>query len=379
MRLVKEGKVSPEDAADLVEAFVESEETSTAIGDEKTDPLTKLVTNIEKAGREITKGINWQEISSQIKIGIDKGSEAIKKASEDARKSGGLGFLFGQSATRHIELPFEIKKSQVFRIDGGSGDVKVFGGAKEAQLVIDASHRAMDQAEAQRISEAYTPVLEESDKVVAFRRPDGPNVRVDVELHLPRGVAIEVDISNGDLDVKGTNAACRVSTHSGDVMVNGAKGSIEVMTASGDVSVGHCKSSFLIVDSRSGDVSLESIEGTANVKSSSGTVTVTDSKCQTLAVELANGDMDVELCEPVNGTVSLRTVNGNVSVSVLDGSDCRVSLSTINGSVATQVELQDCVEEGLLITGKLGEGTGTIDASAVRGNVLLQLTDCSAD
>lgn len=378
MRLVKEGKVSPEDAAELVEAFVEAEEP-VAVGETtQSDPLSKLVANIEKAGKEITKGINWQEISGQIKQGIDKGSEALRKATDDARKSGGFGFLFGQAETRRIELPFEITKSKTFRIDGGSGDIRVFGGSKEAKLILDASHRAMDQEEAKRMSSAFTPMLDESDKVISFRRPDGPNVRVDVELHLPRGVALELDIANGDIDAKGTNGACRATTHSGDITLAGAKGSIEVTTSSGDVTVSHCTAAFLVVDSRSGNVMLEAVEGTASVKSSSGNVQVKGAKCQSLAVELAHGDMDVELCDPVSGTVSLRTVNGSVTVGLLDGSDCRVSLSTINGSVASQVELQDRVEEGLLITGKLGKGTGSLDVSAVRGDVMLQLCDCTA-
>lgn len=378
MKLVKEGKVSPEDAAELLEAFVEAEGERSNGEAPDSDPIAKFVSSIEKAGKEITKGINWKEISGQIKEGIDKGSEALRKATDEARKSGSFGFLFGQTATKRIEVPFEIKKSKVFRLDGGSGDVRVFGGAKEAKLVLDASHRAMDQADAQRMSEAYTPVLDESDKVVAFRRPDGPNVRVDVEIHLPTGVAVELDIAHGEVDVKATNAACRVTTQSGGISVTGAKGSLDLTTSSGDIGVSHCKSTYLVVDTRSGNVAVDDFEGTANVKGSSGDVTITGSKCQSLAVELASGDLKVELCEPVSGTVTLRTVNGDITVGLLDGSDCRVSLSTISGSVASQVELADLVQEGLLVTGKMGEGKGTLDVSAVRGDVLLQLTDCTA-
>jgi DUF4097 and DUF4098 domain-containing protein YvlB len=95
-------------------------------------------------------------------------------------------------------------------------------------------------------------------------------------------------------------------------------------------------------------------------------------------VEAASGDVSVDLAAPVDGAVNLRTVSGDVSVEVPDGSDCRVSLSTLRGTVSTTLELQDAAQASLTLTGRLGEGTGTLDASTVNGSVRLGLRDSTA-
>jgi DUF4097 and DUF4098 domain-containing protein YvlB len=383
MRLVKEGKLSPEDAAELVEAFVDSPEgpgePSAATDAKPSDPFAKLIEGIEKVSKDVVGGVNWQDVAGQVRQGVNKGVESFKQAVEEAKKSGSFGFVFGQSATRRIEMPLDLSEGQSVRIEGGSGDVRVFGGASSPKVVLDASFRAFDEAEAKKQSEAFAPVLDSSESHVVLRRPDGPNVRVEVELHVPAGTPVELSLAGGDVDVKATRASCRVQSRSGDVRLASVAGSVDVSTSSGDIAVMHSDVALLTLDSRSGDISLEEVSGTANIKASSGDITLARSRFQTLAVELASGDVTADLCAPVTGTVSIRTVNGNITLGVADGSDCRVSLSSLSGSVATQVELANRVEEGLLLTGRLGEGNGSIDLSAVRGDVRLELRDCAPD
>jgi hypothetical protein len=81
------------------------------------------------------------------------------------------------------------------------------------------------------------------------------------------------------------------------------------------------------------------------------------------------------MAEPVMGAMNVRTVSGDARVFVPDGSDCHVMLSTLRGSVSSTLELADLNQESLTITGKLGQGSGSIDISAVNGDVHLGLVD----
>ena len=94
-------------------------------------------------------------------------------------------------------------------------------------------------------------------------------------------------------------------------------------------------------------------------------------------MEATYGNVTVDLDEPLNGTLNVRTVNGDATVSVPDGCDCRVKLSTIRGEVHCGFDLIDEAREESRVTGALGTGNGTLDVSAVTGNVSLDLRDSS--
>jgi hypothetical protein len=382
MRLVKEGKISPEDAAELVEAFVDSPDDPVPPtedpGAKADDPFAKLISGIEKLSRDVGANVNWQDIAGQVRVGVSKGVESLRQAAEEARKSGRFAVVFGTSANHRVEMPVRLTAGQTLRIEGGSGSVRVFGGVSEPKMVFDVAYRALDEAEAAQLAKGFVPVVEEGDGHVRYRGPDGPNVRVDVEAHVPSGTVVEVASASGDVDLTATLAGCRIQTVSGDVTLTGVAGTVDVSVGSGDLTVRHADVSLLNADSRSGDVTFEEVSGALNLKSSSGDVRFVKCRCQSLAVELASGDVSVDLVEPVSGTVSVRTVSGDVTVGVSDGSDCRVSLSSLSGSVATRVALDDFVEEGQLITGRMGAGSGSLDLSAVRGSVLLEYRDSTA-
>jgi DUF4097 and DUF4098 domain-containing protein YvlB len=94
-----------------------------------------------------------------------------------------------------------------------------------------------------------------------------------------------------------------------------------------------------------------------------------------MSFETASGNVTVDLDEAITGTLNVRTVDGNAMASIPDGSDCRVSLSTLRGSVHTSFALEDEARADSRVTGRLGAGSGTLDISAVTGNITLELRD----
>ncbi len=393
MRLVKEGKLTPEDAAELVEAFEDApreehpngaqteasgepgaEGAETKAGDTPTeDPLARFIGSIEKIGKDVAKNVDWEDIATQVRQGLGKGVEAIKKAAEEARKGGGFSFVFGPSKSKRVELPISVPPGKTLRIENQNGDVTVYGGHDIGSLIADATFRAGDETEAQRLADQYTPVLEEGEDFVLLRQPDTAGLEVDLTFHVARGTIVEVKSSRGDVTVSNTFAACRVNGSSGSVTLEGVEGAIEVGLMSGDVRISDTKASILTADTKSGDVRLDRVTGVINVRTASGDVTGAECAPSTLSVEAASGDVHVDFSEPIRGTVNVRTVAGDIELSIPDGGDCRVSLSTLRGSVASEVALFDEAKTEHKVSGRIGEGGGTLDASAVSGDVRLAL------
>src|SRR5689334_9832060 len=118
MKLVQEGKLSPDDAAELIEAFNDAPDephengaaesasattgAATETGPKTEDPFSRLIGSIEKIGKDAAKNVNWNDIADQVRQGVGKGVEAIKNAAEEAKKGGGFAVIFGSSQTKRV-------------------------------------------------------------------------------------------------------------------------------------------------------------------------------------------------------------------------------------------------------------------------------------
>lgn len=382
MKLVQEGKLSPEDAAELIDAFQadgqpqqEPEATQEEPKTAKGDPIRGFLDYVEKLGRDVTENVNWNDVAVQIRTGAQKGVEQIK-VGIDKLKDGKLNFdLFAAQEIRVVEMGLAITAKQILKVENPCGDVRIHGSKTESKVKATAKVRGIDQEEAKKRAAEYTLIIEESDHQVNLRQPDISGVSVDLEIWVPPGTAVEAKTLSGNLMLADTKGRGKVSATSGNIALSGLNGIVEIVSQSGNVSIASSKTPSLSIENRSGDVSLTDIEGNMNVRTASGDLRVVRAKGKTISIESVSGDVHVDLAEPVTGNVAIRTVNGNAFVGVTDGCDCRVSLSTLRGTVSSSLELDDESKAEQHLSGTLGEGSGTLDVSAVNGSIHLKLRD----
>jgi DUF4097 and DUF4098 domain-containing protein YvlB len=400
MKLVQEGKLTADDAAELIEAFEsspkeEDHEEPVSVGasaeakvdegappkaDESKshDPFASVIEAIEKIGKDVSNSVNWSEVANQLKEGTKRGVEAIKHAAEQAKAGGSWTIFGGIKASKDVELPLDITPGKTLRIENAAGDVSVFGGHSTGLLIAHAHLRGKDSEDAKEKAASYTPVIEESDHTVLIRQPDVSGLSVMLEVRVPAGVQVEIRCEAGDIVVDATASGCRIDGKSGDIRLTGLDGAIEVDTSSGDVWISESKATALTLEGKSGDVKIERVKGNISVRTSAGNVRLMDVAGRTISIEAVSGDVHLDVSEPVEGSVNVRTVNGDTRVNVADGSNCRVALSTLRGSVHSELFLKDEARLDQRITGTLGDGAGTIDISAVNGDVSLALRDTAA-
>lgn len=403
MRLVQEGKLSPEDAADLIEAFERdrpeanappippapdapptSPHANAGAGEEAVpppppgpdsgwrakDPFAEVIDAVERAGREVAQSVNWSEVASSVRSGLQKTVEAVKGAAEQVAQGRPMGFWLN-TEDRSVSMELVVPDGKTLRLENSSGNIQVLGGQAEGRVTASAQIRGITPEEARERADQFNLMIEESDHVVIVRPPESTNANIDLVVHLTGATPVEVRSLSGDVTVKGTGAAVRIHGTSGDLHVSGAMGTVDLHTASGDLVLVSSTSLNATLESKSGDVAALDCSGTFSVRTASGDVRLERCAGRTISVEAVTGDVHLDLAEPIDGAVNIRTVQGDTRVDVADGSNVRVALATLRGEVTSNVVLHDEARQDQRITGRLGDGFGTLDISAVSGNITL--------
>jgi hypothetical protein len=402
-KLVAEGKLSPEDAADLIDAFYQAEagesetpppppppkeafgeaanqssESNATEGHSKSaDPFKSVIEAIERLGKEVTENVDWKKVSEDAKQGAKKGLDALKTGLDEVTKGKfNLGWLLSTS-TREIRLPLALASGQVLRIENGAGDVEVSTDTTESYVIAKAKIRGATPEDAKAKADAYSLVVDSSEHSVDIRQPQVSGLDVDLKIVVAATPAVEIKSEAGDVTVRDTKNACRIRSMAGEVMLIGLNGQIEVVCDSGDVNLRNSESTGVVIENKAGNIELTGVHGNMNLRSATGNISVHGSSGKTLSIEAVSGNIFVETDQPITGTLNIRTVNGNADVHLPDGSDARVAVTTLRGVASTAVELEDRAQNDQRITGRLGNGSGSIDISAVTGNVNLSLKDSS--
>lgn len=389
LAMVQEGKISADDAAELIEAFedVDAEErveagvgggttasgptTSQKSGEPTAgkDPFKAFVETMENFGRDASKSVDWQEISRQIRVGAHQGLEALKTGLDQVSKGRGFVWL-GATETREISLPLSVPEGKSLRVENQAGDIRISSG-EDGGVTARAQFRGITNEETKQRAAEYTLLIEESESTVLVRQPDIPNVTVDLVITLPKPTSVEVRSSSGDISVIDTLAACKINARSSDVRLRNLNGPVDVNLMSGDITVEDITSAQVTLENKSGDLTLRRVKGNVFARTTSGDVNISAFEGKTASVETVNGDVKAKFANPINGSVNIRTVSGDCDLTLPTGSDCRVALSTLRGDVETDVTLIDPAKSDQRLTGRLGDGTGTLDVSAVNGDIHL--------
>lgn len=393
-KLVADGKLSPNDAADLIDAFYASErseaepthEAPPPPADDPTppdgptpppppppnrDPLKSLVDSIEKLTKETIESVDWNEVSTQARTSAKKGFEALKAGVEEISKGKiNLGWMF-TSEERTVEFPFSLVSGKTLKVENLCGDITISGSRDKGSVKASARFKGQNSEEAKSRAEAYTLVIEESDHVVLIRQPELSGGTVDLAIELPGTGSVEVRSEDGDISVSNTGGGCRIHSRTGDISLTGLDGAVEIFSERGDLNLEQIISPTITIELKSGDITGSQLKGNLSVRSGSGDIHLGPVTGKSISVEAVSGDIVLDLSEPVTGSLNIRTVSGDVRTTVGNGSDCRVSLSSLRGDVSTDLDLKEPVKLQQRITGRLGDGSGTLDISSVTGDVSL--------
>jgi hypothetical protein len=227
------------------------------------------------------------------------------------------GLPWHERAEANETLRFASPSGAAIRVDNVNGCTVVIGEDRgDVEMVVHKAARAGSEAEAAQLAAAIRVLAREDAAGVLDVEVELPGRwthrgRVDLEIHAPRTVRVQVSASNGRVCLSGMRAAVRLHSSNGPVRVDDVVGDVEVHTSNARVHT-HCTCGKLVARSSNGKIDLEEHRGSVDAATSNGTIhcELEDVGKEGVVLVTSNGRISLELPDEVDGDVDIRVDNG---------------------------------------------------------------------
>ncbi|MBW2267081.1 MAG: DUF4097 family beta strand repeat protein [Deltaproteobacteria bacterium] len=269
------------------------------------------------------------------------------------------GVPWSERAESNEALHFANPPTGMLRIHNANGRTRVIG---EERTDIEILCRKVARAE----SDAGAESMLERIRLLDGRGSDGAleleteaprkwNRRghLDLELHVPRGTALDIMASNGRVAIEGLRSA---------VTARSSNGSVELCDVIGDVEVTTSNAKVCCCDTR----------GRLVARSSNGKIELDDHR-GSVDASTSNGLIRCSLEELGKGGCQLATSNGRIILELPSEVDAEVDIRVDNGVIRNDRPLCKAARERSgQLRGKLGKGGAVVRLRTSNGSVSLR-------
>ncbi|HUX21423.1 MAG TPA: DUF4097 family beta strand repeat-containing protein [Spirochaetia bacterium] len=378
LKMLKEGRITMEEAELLLDALGEggsrSEDPERGAGEKSRGSSEDRHAGEggPRQGFEGWKGFpqglfnfDWKLDPKIFQTGLRdamKGFEqSMKDFAQDFGKqdfAGGFKEFFGRSsaqATKSFRAPGQ--GAVKVAINNRWGDMRINGGdSQEVTGTATVTAWGSDSEAAAEIAEnvQISHYREGETIVIHSELPDSSGrgrYRVDLDLTVPRELALSVKGMSGDLAVSSMTMGVEAANLSGDVIIQGSSG-------------------VMSVESKSGDIELLGCEGEVRVHSLSGDIELERVSSVMVRAHAVSGDVLAEIRPDGPAEIDLQTTSGSVSLRV--PADCGVEFAaeTASGDISCLLPA-DISEKS---TGRL---VGTVNGGGAKARLQTKSGDIS--
>jgi len=388
LKLLKEGRITVEEAGLLLDALEEGNEGETAgrAAGEQTASSGPGRSSGEEGGHGSHDWWGshdwggkwgkdwhgpWRDFDfSRFHTGFEGAFRGMEQSIRDAFKNFSninfeveLGRLFGREhAEIERQLTVPAAGIRALSLRNAWGDVEIASAeGQEVRIVAKVSAWGNDSATASATAAAIEIVqLREGDRLVVQHRPasgSGPmRYKVDFEIAVPHEMEIELKGMSGNLRLAGTRGKAHLLTLSGDIRIKGVVGEV-------------------VADSKSGDIEAERCTGNLDASTVSGEIAILDHHGRLIAGRTVSGDIQANLTLEAGAAVDLRTVRGDIRLKVPAKSAIEITGETVGGEIDCALPL-DFDEQGpRKIHGVLNHRDGRVGLSAKSGSISIRSLD----
>ena len=210
------------------------------------------------------------------------------------------------------ELSIDAGGIEQLRIEAGAGsmDVKGVPGLDDITVTATIVAEGADEDEARSLMDKrMTLTLEAKGERAQLTSTledgflgMGPNARIDLEIRVPSGTAIDIRDSSGSIDLYDVEADVKIDDGSGSIDVHNVAG-VTIDDGSGSIDVSNTAGDVSIVDG-SGSISVQSVQGSVTIDDGSGGIRVSDVEKDLVIVDDGSGGVNYS---NVRGTVDQRS------------------------------------------------------------------------
>ena len=174
----------------------------------------------------------------------------------------------------------------------------------------------------------------------------------DIAITAPAGTYVDIDTSNGSVELHGMEGSGTLSTSNGKIVLKDVKGAYDGTTSNGAIEIG-------------------TMEGTCVISTSNGSVDVWNARGE-VDVESSNGEIWFS-GEMTAGTRSrLVTSNGKVDVDLLGTPSVSLDAKTSNGVVTCELVITATLTREDHIVGTIGAGEAELYIRTSNGDVTIR-------
>ena len=207
---------------------------------------------------------------------------------------------------------------------------------------------------------------------VATKGEWGEPVYGELELSVPRGMALEMTGVSLEVSIEGPAGDVTVSTVEGNIILAGGSGNIALNAVDGDVTLSDA-SGKIAINAVDGDVSVSASSGAIAVTAVDGDVTLEGIDSDNVSVNSVDGDIGYDGTIKDGGRYVLSTHDGDLNVLIPDGANARISIDTFSGDLDTDFPVEfegDFGKKRISFT--VGTGKALVELSAFDGTISLK-------
>lgn len=403
LTMLKEGKITVEEAEALLDALGEERPSAADVGrgqsrgahdgPREQEEAPRAWSSWSTLGQDI--GETVRAAVGSVRTGVEPWlGEVLSSLTEELRAAGGAGSasglvrdLFGlASASEDVTLAHRAPEGGRLLVRNPRGDVRI-APSRDADVRVRAHKTAWarnDAAARDLLSELRVALVPDGPDLVLQIEPDrgeppARRFRVDLDIEAPEQIStgvlvksgdlrardllgdLEVQITNGDMDIEATPRALRGLVLSGNVRLRGAQ-SCELQVKNGDVTVGEVGGRADLHVAK-GDVEIRSV-GDLTARLAHGDLTVGDVS-GTAGVQVSHGDVVLGACA---GDVEAQVKRGDLSFAVRGSR--RVRAEVMSGDLEARVH--SLAPEASLELKVMSGDTKVALAPAVRGAISVE-------
>ncbi|MDA1188783.1 MAG: DUF4097 family beta strand repeat-containing protein, partial [Chloroflexi bacterium] len=224
---------------------------------------------------------------------------------------------------------FSVGTSPRLVVDGFNGRISVSAGSGNV-IRVQATIRGTDRVEYSATQNGDTvTVFAKQTSNLLFQSPGA-----DIEITAPAGTTVDLETSNGSIDVQGMTVSGTVKTSNGRLTLGDVRGSWNARTSNGSITVTR-------------------FQGSLDLETSNGSITVVG--------ELTAG-----------GSNEMTTSNGNINITLSGTPNVHVDASTSNGDVESKLPVTATSFGDSHLIGTIGTGGTELRLRSSNGSITIQ-------
>lgn len=196
----------------------------------------------------------------------------------------------------------------------------------------------------------------------------GPTV---LDLHVPRGAALDVRVVSAPLVVDGlSGGTITVNTVSGRARINANSPALAIESVSGNIELaGHAAQANL--QTVSGDILAPVLGDQAKLQTVSGRIQASGGPWRQLTLSTVSGDAQLAGGIAPGGKLTVDSMSGNVQLRLPTGTNATVHASSFSGDLRSDTGKAQKSEHGpgSKLDATLGTGKGTINIETFSGDL----------